>query len=816
MIALVAVSAAVYASDKPYSYSVAPGLDVRPGMRVIVPFGAANRRSEGIVLDVQEKNPEGLKHIERVMDQEPVLSEDFLRMAAFLRERYFCTFYDAMKTMLPAGLWFDTAEAYERTEQPLTEKMQAAYPMAVQIVQIIAEHGGAVPAGDLKKCFPSQQEELERTVKQMLKKKLLRSNLDFSRKVHDKTEKIAVLAVPAEQAMVYAERKRRAAPLQAEVLRLLCAVGSGSVKELCYLTGASRQTVSRLEKLGWITTTVQDVFRTELPTGVAPAGPLQLNAEQSRAFEALRSQSRQARPGVSLLYGVTGSGKTSVYLALIRQMLDQGHDSILLVPEISLTPQLIRLLMSHFGETVAVLHSALRVSERYDAWKRIRQGQAHVVIGTRSAVFAPVRKLGLLIVDEEQEHTYKSENSPRYHAREVAIYRGSKESALVVLGSATPSVETMHLAKTGVYTLHRLNNRYNGKQLPRVEILDMKEEIRQGNSLCLSRPLQQALAENIRDGRQSILFLNRRGAGRCVICVECGEVPQCPRCSVSLTYHAANHRLMCHYCGFSQPVFERCPICGGAMKTVGTGTQKVEQEIRQLFPEIEVLRMDADTVSASNSHEAILNRFQKEKIPVLIGTQMVTKGLNFENVTLVGVVDADMSLYVNHFRAAETTFSMLTQVIGRSGRGEMAGRAMIQTMTPEHTVISLAAQQDYDTFFDLEITMRQMHRCPPFGDLFSIHFSGPFETQTQASAYWFRQQLEAAIGQSEFANAGYQVLGPSPAAVAKVNNTFRYGLTLRCANSRNLRLLLAQLLKRFSKEKYNKGITAFADINSYE
>ena len=513
---------------------------------------------------------------------------------------------------------------------------------------------------------------------------------------------------------------------------------------------------------------------------------------------------------------MTGSGKTSVYLALIRQMLDQGHDSILLVPEISLTPQLIRLLMSHFGETVAVLHSALRVSERYDAWKRIRQGQAHVVIGTRSAVFAPVRKLGLLIVDEEQEHTYKSENSPRYHAREVAIYRGSKESALVVLGSATPSVETMHLAKTGVYTLHRLNNRYNGKQLPRVEILDMKEEIRQGNSLCLSRPLQQALAENIRNGRQSILFLNRRGAGRCVICVECGEVPQCPRCSVSLTYHAANHRLMCHYCGFSQPVFERCPICGGAMKTVGTGTQKVEQEIRQLFPEIEVLRMDADTVSASNSHEAILNRFQKEKIPVLIGTQMVTKGLNFENVTLVGVVDADMSLYVNHFRAAETTFSMLTQVIGRSGRGEMAGRAMIQTMTPEHTVISLAAQQDYDAFFDLEITMRQMHRCPPFGDLFSIHFSGPFETQTQASAYWFRQQLEAAIGQSEFANAGYQVLGPSPAAVAKVNNTFRYGLTLRCANSRNLRLLLAQLLKRFSKEKYNKGITAFADINSYE
>lgn len=816
MIALVAVSAAVYASDKPYSYQIPPDMDVQPGIRVIVPFGRGNKRCEGIVLGLQSGHGEGLKPIERVMDLDPVLSAEFLRMAAFLRERYFCTYYDAVKAMLPAGLWFDSAESFERTERPLPQALQQSCPMAVRIVEAIADRGGSIESRELKQCFPDALDELEKTLQLLLKKKLLRSNLDFSRKVHDKTEKIATLAIPAEEAMALAERKRRAAPLQAEVLKLLCAVGSGNTKEICYLTGASMQTLNRLEKLGWVTMSVRDVFRTALPSQVKPAGPLQLNDEQALAFEALMAQSRTPRPGVSLLYGVTGSGKTSVYLSLIRKMLDCGRDAILLVPEISLTPQLISLLVSHFGETVAVLHSALRVSERYDAWKRIRQGHAHVVIGTRSAVFAPVQKLGIIIVDEEQEHSYKSENAPRYHAREVAIYRGSKEQALVVLGSATPSVETMYQARTGVYTMHRLKTRYNGQNLPQVEILDMKQEIRQGNNLSLSRPLQQALADNIQNGQQSILFLNRRGAGRCMICVDCGEVPQCPRCSVSLTYHTANHRLMCHYCGYSQPVYDHCPQCGGAMKVLGSGTQKVEQELHQLFPDAGILRMDADTVTASNSHEAILRRFQEEKIPILIGTQMVTKGLNFENVTLVGVIDADMSLYMNHFRAAETTFSLLTQVIGRSGRGTLTGRAMIQTMTPEHTVISLAARQDYDTFYALEITMRELHQCPPFGDLYTVMFTGPFETQTLTSAHWFRQLLEQSSHAPEYSDLNFLLLGPSPAAITKVNNLYRYCLTLHCANSRKLRLLLSHLLKCFYREKGNRGVTAFLDLNSYE
>jgi len=812
MVAFVAVDAAVYAIDKPYSYLIPPNMDVQPGMRVIVPFGRGNRRSEGIVLQLSDEQLTGLKAIERCLDSEPVLSPEFIRMAAFLRERYFCTYYDAMKAMLPAGLWFDSSEIFERTEKTadLTDSLTARLLAAVE------DHGGRMSLSDLKEQFPDDTEGLQNELQKLRKNGYLRSDLDFSRKVRDKQEQMVTLAVSAEEAIAYAQKKKRAAPLQFEVLKLLCAVGSGSAKEVCYLTGANTAVLRRLEKAGLVKFFQREVFRAALPVHIEPARQLILNDDQQQAFNGLLSQSRSEKPGAALLYGVTGSGKTAVYIKLIRHMLDQGRGSILLVPEIALTPQLVSLLMSHFGNNVAVLHSALRVSERYDEWKRIRQGKARVVIGTRSAVFAPVQDLGLLIIDEEQEHTYKSENTPRYHAREVALYRGAKERALVVLGSATPSVETMYLAKTGVYGLFRLSGRYNGKQLPAVQVVDLKQEIRSGNPTGISAPLLQALEDAGNRREQSILFLNRRGAGRCMICVDCGEVPSCPRCSVSLTYHQANGRRMCHYCGYSEPATTLCPICGGPLKIVGTGTQKVESELHELLPGIPVLRMDADTISAANSHETILEKFRKERIPILLGTQMVTKGLNFDNVTLVGVVDADMSLYVNHFRAAETTFSMLTQVIGRSGRGEKPGTAMIQTMTPEHAVIRLAAAQDYDGFYDMEIRLRELHQCPPFRDLFTILFSGIFEDQTLSGAWDFRRNLESMLHRPEYRDVRPDILGPSPAAVAKINNAFRFRLTIKCENNRQVRLLLAHLLKNFAKDKKHKGVSAFADINSYE
>ncbi len=809
MIALIAVSAAVYAIDKPYSYRTAQWT-VRPGMRVQVPFGRGNRRCEGMVLALESGEERDLKAIDQVLDRQPVLSEAFLRLAAFVRDRYFCTYYEAIKAMLPAGLWFDAAVHFDLTDPDMDPSAITRQPLARQVAETLKAAGGRGELSALRRAFPDET-ALHKALQYLIKKSLVRSDTDFAKRVRDKTEQLAALAVPAEEAMAYAASKQTQAPMQYEVLKLLCAIGCGSVKEICYLTGASMPTVRRLEKLGYVSFQLRETFRRPTPDYVKPAGPLILSQGQQAAYEDLAARMESPQPGVAVLYGVTGSGKTAVYLRLIRTVLDQGRTALLLVPEIALTPQLIALLMSHFGQEVAVLHSALRVTERYDEWKRIRQGRARVVIGTRSAVFAPLENLGVLIVDEEQEHTYKSENAPRYHAREVAVYRGGKAGALVVLGSATPSLETMRLAQSGAYSLNTLPGRYNGRSLPQVEIVDMKQELRQGNGTSLSGPLQAAISENLAAGRQSILFLNRRGASRCLICVDCGTVPTCPNCSVSLTYHAANRRLMCHYCGHSQPLPNRCPQCGGHLKPVGTGTQRVEQELRDLYPDTPVLRMDADTVAAAGSHEAILERFRKERIPILVGTQMVTKGLNFENVTLVGVVDADMSLYMDHYRAAETTFSMITQVVGRAGRGVHPGRAVIQTMTPDHSVIRLAAAQDYGGFYRQELRLRQLHGCPPFGDLFLLTVTGRDEGAAWAAALALRTAAAQALQAEQ-----PQILGPVPAVIAKINNVYRYRLTIRCQNRRALRQRLSFCLREFAKDRKFKGVTAYIDVNSYE
>ena len=811
MIAQIAVSAAIYAIDKPYSYWIPPQLSVAPGMRVLVPFSQGNRRVEGVVLAVTDGEETGLKSVAAVLDETPVLSESLLHLAAFLRERYFCTFYDAVKAMLPAGLWFSVQEEWT-LEVPVDEaKVAKSHRDALAILQAAADRGGVIRAQELRQAVDPAL--LERYLPYLQNKHYLRSNRTFDRCVRDKSEEIASLAVPWEEAVQYAQSKARSAPMQREVLTLLAQLGSVSAKELCYFTGATMATVRRLERLGFLSLSLRPVFRTPLPPPGDPVPLPVLNESQNAAYTGLAALQDREKPGAALLYGVTGSGKTSVYVRLIARTLEQGRSAVLLVPEIALTPQLIATLVGYFGKTVAVLHSGLRVTERYDEWRRIRQGGARVVIGTRSAVFAPVQQLGLLIVDEEQEHSYKSENSPRYHAREAALYRGAKEGALVLLGSATPSVETMYLARQGTYALFTLGQRFHGGALPQVRIVDLKEELRRGNGTSISLPLQEALRETMDQGRQSILFLNRRGAGQYRICVQCGAVPTCPRCSVSLTYHAANHRLLCHYCGHSEPVQDRCPQCGGMVKTMGVGTQRIEAELRTLFPDREILRMDADTVSATNTHEDILSRFEREKIPILVGTQMVTKGLNFENVTLVGVIDADLSLYVNHFRAAETTFSLLTQVVGRAGRGQYQGRALIQTMSPQHRVIELAARQDYDAFFSMELSLRQLQGLPPFRDLFTVTFLSRIEGWAVSGAARFRAMV---LRQSPGWGTALTVLGPSPAPVVKVNNTFRYRLVLQTSGSRPLRRHLAAVLKAFLQDRANRGVTAYVDINSYE
>ena len=815
MIAKIAVSAANFAIDKPYSYFVPEEMALTPGIRVQIPFGRGNRQCEGVVLSLEDGGAEGLKTIRRKLDDTPVVSDYMLRMAAFLHERYFCTFYDAIRTMLPAGIWFQTKDTYSLTENTEWKEKSIRSENARAILTFLTDCGGETDGAALRRVVPDP-EAFEKAITYLLRQKWISTQQDYLRRTADKTEKIAVLAVPVEEAMAFALSRPKSALMQKAVLELLCAVSAAAVKEICYFTGASASTVKRLEKLGYLEMSDRPVLRCSEIRPVTLDGPLALNDSQQKAYDGLYRQMQSEKPGAALLYGVTGSGKTSVYIRLIRQTLEEKKTAMLLVPEIALTPQLLGLMAAHFGSCVAVLHSSLSAGERYDQWKRIRDGEATVVIGTRSAVFAPCQNLGLVILDEEQEHSYKSENAPRYDAREVALWRGIREKALVLFGSATPSVETMYHAKTGVYSLYTLPQRYNGKPLPDVQIVDMREELRQGNDLSISYPLQDAIRQTMDGDRQTILFLNRRGNSRALVCVDCRKIPECPRCNARLTYHSANERMMCHYCGYSQPAPVRCPECGGAVKRIGVGTQKVQQELETLFPGKEIQRMDTDTVSAANTHEDILRRFRTERVPVLVGTQMVAKGLNLPDVTLVGVLDADLSLYTDSYRAAETTFNMLTQVVGRAGRGEDPGSAVIQTMVPEHRVITMASQQDYDGFYDLEIRLRQMQSCPPFGDLATVTFSGQEEARVLRGAVKFRDSLDLLLKQAPYTAEDCTVLGPAPCPVPKINYNYRYRLTLRCRMTRSLRALVAHLLRQFSMDGGNRGVSVFADVNGYD
>lgn len=816
-VAKVAVSKAIYAIDKPYDYLIPAELEDRlqPGMRVLVPFAAGNRGSDGLVLSLYDAPSAGppLKSIQAVLDEEPVLDGSAIQLALWMRERYFCTVYDCVKAMLPAGLYFSLRDCVAIRPDVDREAAYAAaegLSSAVLLVDMLWSRGGRGDMEQIRLAFGTR--DPNPAIRRLIDSGVAVLETAAQRAVGDKKEKLAVLAVPAEDAMAMVAPRRKTAPLRYAVTELLCALGAASVKDLCYFTGASFQTLKSLEKSGILTLERQEVLRRTPLEDVEPAEPPVLNGEQQAAFEGLARLARQGAPAAALLYGVTGSGKTQVYIRLIRETLDRGRTALVLVPEIVLTPQLLRIFASHFGRQVAVLHSSLRAGERYDEWKRTRRGEAQVVIGTRSAVFAPLKNLGLIILDEEQESSYKSENVPRYHARDVAKYRCVQNNALLVLGSATPSVETMFQAQEGQIGLFRLKNRYNRRNLPQVLIADLKEELRQGNAGSVSSVLRQELEKNFKREEQAILFLNRRGASRMVSCGECGEVPGCPRCSVKLTYHSANNRLMCHHCGFSQALPPACPSCGGLLNFVGTGTQRVQEEIQELFPWTEVLRMDTDTVSAAHPHEELLDRFRKERVPILVGTQMVAKGLDFENVTLVGVVAPDLSLYVDDFRAGERTFSLLTQVVGRAGRGEKQGRAVIQTFTPKNDVICCAARQDYDSFYRREIELRRVRRDPPFAQHVVVTASGLEEGAVLRCCVRLRRTLERELPKL---TAAWQLLGPAPAAVARVNNRYRYRLTLTGQPDQGFRNLLSYLLRAACKDKENKGVSVYADVDPY-
>lgn len=809
----VAVSAAPYSIDKPYSYLVPESLAAAavPGVRVMVPFGRGNKESEGLILArVQEPKLPGSKAIRQILDSEPVLDKAGIDLALWMRGRYFCTVFEAVKTILPAGLWYGLREIWSLAMEPETARSAAVgIPGAWQVLDLLEKQGGKA---DIRVLRDALGDGAEKPLKAMKKAEILTCETDAKRKIADKSHRMVELAVNTEDAYALTEPKRRSAPARYEVVNFLATAGRTPAAEVSYYTGASARTLKAMEKAGLIAFSEEEELRVPSLDDVEPGPEIVLNEEQQRAFEEILGRVQAAKPSVTLLHGVTGSGKTQVYLRLVQETLALGRTAMVLVPEIVLTPQMMRKFSSYFGSRVAMLHSSLKMTERYDQWKRIRRGEVDVVLGTRSALFAPLKNLGLIIMDEEQEGSYQSENVPRYDAREVAKYLCVREKAALVFGSATPTVETAWAAEQGSYQKALLRRRYNENALPEVLIADLRQEILNGNPGLISTPLRQELEKNLAAGEQSILFLNRRGSSRMLLCGECGYVPQCPRCSTAMTYHSANGRLMCHYCGHSEPAADTCPECGGWMKHVGAGTQKVEEELRELFPEAGILRMDADTTAGG--HEEILQTFERERVPILLGTQMVAKGLDFENVTLVGVLSADISLYVDNYRAAERTFSLLTQVVGRAGRGGKTGRAVIQTYTPGNDVIRCAARQDYDAFYESEIRMRRLRRYPPFADLFTVTVSGTEEGRVLRAAVSVRETLRQLCRRPELAAGEPEVLGPAPAPVVKVNNRFRYRCTLVGKNDKATREMLAWLQKDFAKDSANRGMNLFVDHNA--
>ena len=601
-------------------------------------------------------------------------------------------------------------------------------------------------------------------------------------------------------------------PKQQSAFDTLCAIGTVTVRELSYYTGVSVGIIRTLADKGAAEIFEVERFRRPKQEMADIKLPQTLSAEQMNVANDILRECDAAEPMVGLLYGVTGSGKTAVFLHVIRHVLTVGKGVIVTVPEISLTPQTLAVFTAAFGDTVAVFHSGLSVGERMDEWKRVRTGRAKIVVGTRSAVFAPVQNLGLIVMDEEQESTYKSESTPRYHARDIAKFRVNYNRAYCLLCSATPSVESYYMAQSGKYRYHALHHRYGDAVVPTVQLVDMNNEDLYRGKPMISMALARAVSENIRVGRQSILLLNRRGYHTYAVCKDCKTVAACPNCSISMTYHAANNRLMCHYCGHSEPAYVRCKACGGELTFSGGGTQKAEDQLREAFPEARILRVDTDTTANKYALEKKLNAFANGEYDIMIGTQMVAKGLDFENVTLVGVLSADQSLYSDDYRSNERTFDLLTQVVGRAGRGRYRGMALIQTHVPENPYLHLAAAQDYESFFETEIRFRRAMLYPPFADLLQIGFVGEKEDTVRAAAEHFSALL-AETFRRDYPNLPLRLLRASAASVTRMGGKYRYKIIMKYKNSKAFRDAIAMLLSAFSSDKRFLNVTAYADPN---
>lgn len=806
LVVRVAVENTVYHFDRLFDYRVPKDLTgkIKIGCRTVVPFGRGNSSRIGMIMEIgSAEDLSVLKNIIEITDETPVLSPEMIKLVFFMKEHYFCTYYDAIKVMLPIGITYKLKE-FVSVSNDLGDDIFDLPEDYRGVIKYITSIGGKIEKDRLIDQFSDDSGKL---IAEMICDKVLVCEESFQRKIGDKTMKMVSLADDYESV----SEGLRLSKKQQETIDTLKTVGGVSVKELTYYTGYTASVVETLVKKGIAFFYDDEVFR--IPeTAVSERKEYILSEEQKKAFDSLYSLYRDDKAHCALLYGITGSGKTSVFFKLIEEVIGDNRDVIVMVPEIALTPQLLSLFKSYFNDKVAVFHSALSLGERLDEYKRVRRGIAKIVIGTRSAVFAPLDNIGLIIMDEEQEHTYKSESTPRYHARDVAKYRCFYNNALLLLSSATPSVESYYNAQTGKYSIVTLRERYGNAVLPEVTVADMTEEVQRGNVGIYSDALLERIEENLNSGKQSILLLNRRGYNTFVSCRSCKEPVTCPNCSITLTYHSANKRLMCHYCGFSENVPHECPNCkSDKLRFSGFGTQRAVDDLSEIFPDARILRMDTDATMSKSSHERLLSAFSKGEYDILIGTQMVAKGLDFPNVTLVGILNADMMLFSDDYRSFENTFSLLTQVIGRSGRGDCRGTAVIQTTAPDSPIIKLSCEQDYDSFYEDEITVRKTMLYPPYVELVLVGFTGDNKNQVEKASLCFFSLITDLLKMS-YPDMAIRLLGPSPMSVVKVNNRYRYKLIIKAVNNNKFRKMLREAVEQFSKTDEYKKCSIYVDV----
>ncbi|QDK68940.1 primosomal protein N' [Bacillus halotolerans] len=787
--------------DRPFDYKIPDHLKgmIKTGMRVIVPFGP--RKIQGFVTavkDTSDLSGKSVKEVEDLLDLTPVLTEELMNLSSWLSDKTLSFKITALQAMLPAAL-------------------KAKYEKELKIAE-----GADIPP-QVERLFSETKSLLysdipDHDTLKIIQKQVQKGHIDVTYKVAQKANKKMVRYIQAnagkEELSKQAEGLSRQAAKQQAILHFFMTEPEGTkipAADLCKKTDTSSATIKSLIQKGLLKETYEEVYRDPYQDKMfKKTEPLPLTDEQSAAFQPIRRTLDNNEHQVFLLHGVTGSGKTEIYLQSIEKVLAKGKEAIVLVPEISLTPQMVHRFKGRFGSQVAVMHSGLSTGEKYDEWRKIHRKEVRLVVGARSAIFAPFENLGMIIIDEEHESSYKQEEMPRYHAKEVAIKRAEHHRCPVVLGSATPTLESYARAQKGVYELLSLKHRVNHQVMPEVSLVDMREELRNGNRSMFSIELMEKLEETIAKGEQAVLFLNKRGYSSFVMCRDCGYVPQCPHCDISMTYHRSGQRMKCHYCGHEEPVPHTCPECGSDhIRFFGTGTQRVEEELTKVLPHARVIRMDVDTTSRKGAHEKLLSAFGEGRADILLGTQMIAKGLDFPNVTLVGVLSADTTLHIPDFRSAEKTFQLLTQVSGRAGRHEKPGNVIIQTYTPSHYSIQLTKTHDYETFYQHEMAHRREQSYPPYYYLALVTVSHEEVAKAAVTAEKIAHLLKANCG------ADTKILGPSASPIARIKDRYRYQCVIKYKQETQISALLKKILEHYKREIEQKHVMISIDMNPY-